>query len=387
MFQNVIIFYSFKKNCLTIFNLMELDSVCELQVLFGDISSDNFTSTLDKMNAKKYDVNVFARSLFNLIPARHAQLKFFSELLSKLEMFHNDDNKNAFIERLMQKMNEPNQQEVCLFFGYLVESNFIENPNELFYSLFKHPEIMDNLQFVQLLYPIFYIGKTISKLPKFDLIMEEFKLRMENIKLGLKLDENSDIYKFLYEQVIEIQNNNWIINDNFPFKQFFECVLEDNEQKLSSLLNNGFIDPRDTLEPTLIVSPSIIGFSPTLISVCAFYGAIKCLKLLDSKGADLKQLDDDSHSSLDFAAASGNVDILKYIMQKTKLDIQTAMQFAIEYFRKDSLDYLTKNNKLTGRLVNSAVKVNNIEILRYLLNSKVPYEERDEIIFHVFMFF
>ena len=80
MFQNVIIFYSFKKNCLTIFNLMELDSVCELQVLFGDISSDNFTSTLDKMNAKKYDVNVFARSLFNLIPARHAQLKFFSEL-------------------------------------------------------------------------------------------------------------------------------------------------------------------------------------------------------------------------------------------------------------------------------------------------------------------
>jgi hypothetical protein len=62
--------------------------------------------------------------------------------------------------------------------------------------------------------------------------------------------------------------------------------------------------------------PAIFDSSPSIISVCAFYGAIRCMEALLDSEADLLQTDRRNRRAYHFAAAGGVVQSLHMIVQQ-----------------------------------------------------------------------
>ena len=312
------------------------------------------------LNQSDKQINLlFSRIFCSFIPSRSPRFKTYASLFSKVPSLSSPEFKDIFLTYLKNYLLEPNQPEVCEFFSYLVESKYIDLDKafEILLSLFQSAESLQNIQFLQFLYCIFRIQDLLKAHPKFTEVMNEFRIRYENIKIGVNLDENSEIFSFLYDQLLN------------PGKNPIKSIISDESEKLPSI---------EVLDPNLYISPSILSFAPPLPCVCAFYGAFKSLQVLYSQGLVNETHDDEDRSISQFAAAGGNVPLLKYLNETQKVDFTNSIDYCIEYFQEDAYDYLSTNFPLSSTVFHSAAKVNNVSKAELFIEKKVPLQSRDE---------
>ena len=313
------------------------------------------------INQSDKQVNLlFSRIFCNFIPSRSTRFNKYATLFTKVPSLSNPEFKDIFLTYLQNYLLEPNQPEICEFFSFLIESKYIgiDKAFEILISLFQSAEKLQNLQFLQFLYCIFRIQDQLKAHTRYPELMNEFKIRYENIKIGVNLDENSEIYSFLYDQLLNPEKN--------PIKN----IIADESEKIPNF---------EVLDPTLYVSPSILSFSPPISCVCAFYGAIKTLKSLSKEGRlHADDADDDGRTLCQFAAAGGNIAVLKYLKETIKADFSNSLDYAIEYFQDEAFEYITSLFPLSPTSLHSAAKVNNISKFEFFISKNFPLENRDE---------
>ncbi|KAK8888096.1 hypothetical protein M9Y10_039157 [Tritrichomonas musculus] len=313
------------------------------------------------LNQSDKQINLlFSRIFFNFIPSRTTHFKTYASLFSKIPSLSSPEFKDIFLSYLRDYLLEPNQPEICEFFTFLVESKYIELDKafEILLSLFQSAEKLQNIQFLQFLYCIFRIQNLLKTHPKYPDLMNEFNIRIENIKIGVNIDDNSEIFSYLYEQLLNPEKN--------PIKN----IISDESEKIPSF---------ESLDPSLYVSPSILSFAPPLSCVCAYYGALKTLKAVVSRGQNIKDdVDDEGRTLSQFASASGNVELLKYLKDTIKADFTNSLDYSIEYFRDDAFEYLISQFPLSPTAIHSACKANNVSKLEFLISKKVKLDSRDE---------
>lgn len=329
----------------------------EFQSLLCKLESTNHQALEDRIeeilqSLDKQVIQLFSKIFCSFIPSRTLNFKSYSNFFLTIPSLSNPIVKDIFLATMKNQMRTPNQPELCEFFSYLVENKYVDLDNaiEIILFLLKSPEKLQNLQFLQFLYCVFRIQNILEPHPKYTQITNEFKIRYDNINIGANLDENAPIYTFLYEQLKQPETNP-LIN-----------IISD------SVVTN---HPFDVLEPSLFISSSLLSFTPPLSCVCAFCAALNSLKSL---GAQIvSDEDDEGRTVADFAAASGNIEVLKYL-KSLNVDFSEALRYCIEFFRDDAFDFLVSFTPLkespSASLLHSAAKVNNIAKLEYLISTK-----------------
>lgn len=226
---------------------------------------------------------LFSRIFCSFIPSRSNHFQTYATLFTKVPSLSNPEFKDIFLTYLREYILEPNQPEVCEFFSYLVESKYIDYDKafDILLSIFQSAEKLQNIQFLQLLYCVFRIQDQLRSHPKYPEVMNEFRIRNDNIQIGANLDDNAEIYSYLYKQ---FKN---------PGKNPIKSILSDESEKLATF---------SVLDPNLYVSPSILSFSPPISCVCAFYGSLNSLQSLYSKRLVHEIIDDDDRTISQFAA-------------------------------------------------------------------------------------
>lgn len=127
-----------------------------------------------------------------------------------------------------------------------------------------------------------------------------------------------------------------------------ETFQKDDVERIESLLFDddslkNYIIRMNQLEPAEDI---ILKSNIPLISYCIYYGAVKCLKYLIKKGANLYVNDNFNRSPLFFAAANGNLELFN-ILSEYDLDMHqrdnnnlTILHYAAKYGSYDILCHL-----------------------------------------------
>ena len=355
-----------------------VDICRELQLRISRLSKDNLAENAahvdDVVKSEKKGLLSFNKVLFEIVPARPLDFQLFAEFVTKVSALADAENRKSFIAFLLTRLREPNQSEVCEFATHLVESKFLEVGEYLSLLEAALDPSFENINYIQILYGIVRIGRLLeTESTKLASVLAKLETRKANIEKEENLDYNADFFVMLYDALKDIRKGGWDIPEDYPNRQLLKCLMSDDSAKLEELCK-GELDVNSTLDGSLLTPSSMITFGPPLACVAAFYGSLKCLKVLVSHGADLSVPDDEERLVSDFAAASGNVELLEYLKEQEQSFV-LAPSAAVEYWRYDAFDWLHENvfPTLTGiepegkpTMLHAAAKVNNIKIAEVL---------------------
>lgn len=98
------------------------------------------------------------------------------------------------------------------------------------------------------------------------------------------------------------------IPKNEIYEKCIDAILEDDDETLSTLLPQ--VPDRNHFSP-FAKMPPILSRRPPLISVCAFFSASKCFKMLTQLDGDFGKEDNDGRSLAHFLAAGGSLDLVR----------------------------------------------------------------------------
>ena len=368
-----------------------VDICRELQLRISRLSKDNLAENAahvdDVVKSEKKGLLSFSKVLFEVVPARPLEFPLFAEFVTKVSALADAENRKSFIAFLLTRLREPNQSEVCEFATHLVEAKFIEVGEYLSLLDAALDPSFDNINYIQILYGIVRIAKLLeTESTKFASVLAKLETRKANIEKEENMDYNADFYVMLYEALKDLQKGGWDIPEDYPNRQLLKCLMSDDSAKLEEMCK-GELDVNSTLDGSLLTPSSMITFGPPLACVAAFYGSLKCLKVLVSHGADLSVPDDEERLVSHFAAASGNVDLLEYLKEQSQSFV-LAPSAAVEYWRYDAFDWLHKNvfPTLEGiepegkpTMLHAAAKVNNVKIAEVLKEAGVSTRLTDDV--------
>jgi ankyrin repeat protein len=189
------------------------------------------------------------------------------------------------------------------------------------------------------------------------------------------------IFQIFLDQLDLLEKDNWRILK--VLRNFFadsstpsleSCIRDDDVESLQqhSLAPLFSLDTRISSTPFL-PSPYLVA-EPTLIQVAAFFGARKCFKWLQTKGANLCARDRNFVTLPQMAVAGGDVEIIR-LCQTYGLDFSSAPHSAVIFHRNDIFDWLsattaTANNEVdvNGQTTfHCACESNNLHALAKLL--------------------
>jgi hypothetical protein len=375
----------------------EISWALRVQDLLALLTPGTFEPTVVEFNSAIFAdssdrrIETFSRAFFNLIPARPVFFQLLSNFVLKITIFTKVEPKSIFVRALRSQLEEPNRPESCLFATYLVESGFITADIllDLLSDIFSNAQSLDNLQFGQLLHAIYRIRALLSKATqvKFAPVMAEFKLRADNIGIGVNLDDNADLYAELYQNFLDPPDN--------EIQSIINCFYSDNAEQLSSILHSNESFVNYSISSTLLLASSILSFSPPLVSVAAFFGAVNCVKLFASLHADLNEVDGEERTIVHFAAASGSIELLHFLRSVDGIDFSGSLKYSVEYWHIEAFNWLHRevfrsqvavDPPLTPTALHAAAKVNNIRIVQLLLSLGHPIEVYDDVHFARIMF-
>ncbi|OHT14835.1 hypothetical protein TRFO_14789 [Tritrichomonas foetus] len=120
-----------------------------------------------------------------------------------------------------------------------------------------------------------------------------------------------------------------------PYGEIGNAIVNDNVE----FLRNSEFNVNNTLVPSFYVATDLGQQSPTYLQWACICGAEKCVQYLLEHGSDPNKNDREGRSALQYAAAGGNLTILKEI-QKLVGDMDRAKEMAIEYENRDVFDQI-----------------------------------------------
>lgn len=134
------------------------------------------------------------------------------------------------------------------------------------------------------------------------------------------------------------------MSDEFSEQVILEDLIGDKVENLKSQVERG-LDVNQQFFWILGDLPDILTNSPPLISVAAFYQAVKCFNFLIDNNADINKLDELETPLVNFAVAGGNMEIIQKL-DKMGTDFQKTLQIAAEYGHYEIFMWILKNKGL-----------------------------------------
>ena len=339
-------------------------------------------------NSNEKILKIFIRTLLSVIPARYMSLRKLAELISIIQISSNDNFKNVFLKEIEKRTKEPNNEILCAFLSNLVHVGYItaDYLMDLLLRDFESAHKLGNDVFMQIIILVVSCCTELHQAneEKLGQIFEAIDSRKHVISSGLFQDENAPVFEDFYNYLEEIKNNAWVIPDDFPLKKIIDAIKEDNDGALRNELV-GEIDANYQINPSVLLAPPILGFSAPLVSLCAFFGAKNCVEMLINQGCDLSIEDDEGRNVMQFAIASGNMEIIR-IIDSHDIPIDGCFSVAIEYMQKDAFNFLLeKQSDLSYGIeetidcpLHAAAKTNSVYFAKLLLSHGVSRLSRDE---------
>ena len=216
----------------------------------------------------------------------------------------------------------------------------------------------------------------------------------------------NDLKKFIQKKypslIAELENfkiSNQKVTDITPFKlnlndgtfkstlsksHLIHLILSsDNIDALQDLsLDPGF-DFDQRVEPTLVCGSELLANYPTIISLSAFYGAVKCFKFLFINNAhlDINDLSEIPNSIAVFAAVGGNIEIIRLLLTN-HIDLSETVFYSIAYHKNRLFFwFLEQNANILENISNDGLSMmhfaamsNNIEVAQICAEKQVKFD-------------
>ena len=373
----------------------QVETAEKLQSLLSSCDKEDFAYIKQEidiiLNSANEDIqNLFIRTFFNILPARYRYMDKLAHIIATIGISSNEQFKTKFLSDLEERTKQSNNEIVTSFLCDLMHIDYITPVQlmELLLRDFEYSHKLTNDVFNQI---IMLVARCSSELNQANHdMLESIYTHIENrkhvISSGLFEDENAPIFEDFFGYLTTIKTNHWSIPNDFPLKRLIDAIQSDNQNTLQSLISQGEYELDYQLDPSILIPPPILGFSPSIASVCAFFGAINCFQMLCNDGCDLTIEDDEGRSVMQFAIAGGNMNIVQLIDSKIGTNIQGCFQVSVEFIQPEIFDFLrTKEPNLCYGLeesvdcpLHAAVKVNSVYFTKLLLKEHVPISSRDD---------
>lgn len=126
--------------------------------------------------------------------------------------------------------------------------------------------------------------------------------------------------------------------------EVYDALRTDNLEQLQNIIANESDFYYDEIVDSSLFEPSeFLKNEPSLIQYAAYYGSCQCFKYLLMNGADVEYIDQDNKLVVDYAIASGELEII-HICQHKSLDFKYSLGTSAYFWRKDIYSWLIENN-------------------------------------------
>lgn len=366
----------------------------KIQTILAHLSQENISSSVNDINNIMHNedvsyFNLFAKSIFNILPCRSKQLNVFAQLLKQVSLFNSNDYKSKFIKMLENMVSQSNNEITSIFLIYLYRAGTISSDDifSILNNVLKNAHKLSNDIFNQIMICLTEGSSELSadNLNLLEQIYTAIQDRYHVIQSGLFQDENEPMFEYFNESLTTIRENNWNIPRDFPNKDLLEALKTDNVTLLKSIVQNSD-DANLQFETSLLNAVPILSFSPPYVSVAAFYDSINCLKALVDLGANLTAEDDEGRLPIQFAIAGGSQTCWTYLKKNSEVNFKGCLATSIEYWCEDGFNWLVQNiQDLTYGLEESidcpfhaAAKINSISFTKKLIEFNIPHMTTDE---------
>lgn len=159
-------------------------------------------------------------------------------------------------------------------------------------------------------------------------------------------DENSPVQLFLSE-LDGWRENNWfalqtLLSHDYNGITLEGAIISDDDTSLTDCLHQKTFSVNGLMQTNLFTPSNMLETNPTIIQYSAYFGSLKCFKLLLANGADLTVETYENCSTIKFAAAGGNMGIIK-ILDDKKFNFRGASHYAAIYHHYDLLVWAIEN--------------------------------------------
>jgi ankyrin repeat protein len=155
------------------------------------------------------------------------------------------------------------------------------------------------------------------------------------------------IFKNFSETLDRLRRFNWrLLKKRRNFFTHKKTLLSRIREDDIDALRLAAISPRFSTEtrilPTAFTPTPFLQAHPTLIQVAAFFGSVRCFRFLISCGAELRVVDNNNWTLPQFAAAGGDIEIIR-ICQQFNLDAFGVLHVCVRFHLNDLFDFFRQS--------------------------------------------
>ncbi|OHT08392.1 hypothetical protein TRFO_23161 [Tritrichomonas foetus] len=164
-------------------------------------------------------------------------------------------------------------------------------------------------------------------------------------------------------------------------ENMLDAILQDDDTKFLELLSTKEDDPNCKFKITTYKIPALLQDCPSYCCVCCFFGAEKCFEVLANISSNIDWCDYSFRSPIHFAAAGGNMNIIRSIESKLGLSESldkrnlSPQQYAAWFGHLDVVKYFyTKGFKMDQQVggtlspLKSAAQNGYLDVVKFLLD-------------------
>lgn len=153
-----------------------------------------------------------------------------------------------------------------------------------------------------------------------------FEHECHNLYMTYAISGFSNIFTSFFQSLPTMSKEDIVSSILSPYGDIGNAIVNDDINYITDKITNF----NATLVPSFFMATDLGQQSPTYLQWSAFCCAEKCFKFLLNSGSDPQKNDRQGRSSLQYAAAGGNLEILR-TLQKIVPDTDRAKETAIEY--------------------------------------------------------
>ena len=313
-----------------VFIVEEAERVADLQKLLIDLTADNIESTKDRILESKFvetkeRVSQLARNVFLIGECRPLLIPLMCDLCDALAKALADESnlKGHFLRALSMP---PTRHSAHLFIlrqlmyrGTISADDVVHELNRFLNS---HPDRIEDM-----LSTFCVFAPEIEKLnkPLFDSILAQFRQMCKTVYLPPELT-------LFIEMLESLRANKWsmlIERADFGFNSepVTVAIKDDDLGALMEMEKNPNFNKDQRVHPSVFERCMFLWNEPTLVQFAAYHGAVKCFRHLIEAGADIGIRAQNNYTTLSFAIAGGQMEIIKILMEM-KADLAGALQTA-----------------------------------------------------------
>lgn len=250
--------------------------------------------------------------------------------------------------QLHEYLENPDKYSMNCIISFIIGHEFNKEPRivSLTHLLYRISVCYPNL--------VKFYGELIQSLTQFNIITHLVSQLDYAIKVGCD---------FLISELINIglihgllKAKYWKSRDE-KINELAESIIYDDSSKMQNIISESILDLNTRIEEKIINSRILSLTCPTMIQYSALNGSLNCFKYLYINGARIWQCSE-GFTTLSFAIAGGNVDIIQLITEEGYIPDSTDLLLAIEQHRTDIFDWILeqKPESLTAEAFDCCVE-------------------------------